>query len=347
MERFYVGIDLHRSVLQMCVRGEQGQIFEEQRYRGEEMREAVAAIAARGEGVRVAVEALGFNRWFVNALRERGIDVVVADPVKLGLRVLGKKTDRRDAREISRRLWLGDLDQNAKTYYPSDLEYATRKLVRTRHELIRQRLRTVNAIRAMLGAYAVPGVPRVLVGPQGRAWLEAFEFPQRRLTVALRAQATVLRAIQEQIGALRKEFAEVVRTEPRVAVAMSVLPSVAEVSATTLLYELGDVSRFKGPRAVAAYAGLAPRVANSADTSHHGRVTKRGSSELRWILSQWAVRLLATHPLAQRWADPMRRRMHRNKVRTALARRLLVGVYVMLARGEEFSLERCLGRGAA
>src|SRR5262249_58724676 len=36
------------------------------------------------------------------------------------------------------------------------------------------------------------------------------------------------------------------------------------------------------------------------------------------------------------------RRMHKNKVRLALARRLLVGLYVSHRRGEEFSLDRCL-----
>jgi hypothetical protein len=34
--------------------------------------------------------------------------------------------------------------------------------------------------------------------------------------------------------------------------------------------------------------------------------------------------------------------MHQNKVRMALARRLLVGLYVSQARGEPFSLTRCL-----
>jgi hypothetical protein len=73
-------------------------------------------------------------------------------------------------------------------------------------------------------------------------------------------------------------------------------------------------------------------------------LTKRGNRELRWIVSQWAVRMLSRNPLVQAWAAPHLRRMHRNKVRMALARRLLVGVYIMLSRGEAFSLERCLAQ---
>jgi hypothetical protein len=35
--------------------------------------------------------------------------------------------------------------------------------------------------------------------------------------------------------------------------------------------------------------------------------------------------------------------MHKNKVRTALARRLLVAIYSVLRNGEVFCMRRCLG----
>ncbi len=121
-------------------------------------------------------------------------------------------------------------------------------------------------------------------------------------------------------------------------------PGLCTNAATTLVVELGDLQRFRNSKAVASYAGLVPRVANSADKTHHGRITKRGNRELRWILSEWAVRLLSFNATAKEWAKPLLLRMHRNKVRMALARRLLVGIYIMLTRGEVFSLERCLAR---
>ena len=90
-------------------------------------------------------------------------------------------------------------------------------------------------------------------------------------------------------------------------------------AALTIVAELGDVSRFKNARAAASYAGLVPRVSESADKSHHGRITKRGNPELRWILSQCAVRLMAQNDVVKTWAEPLLRRMHRNKVRIALS----------------------------
>ena len=115
MSASYIGIDLHRNVIQICVLDERGEQIAEERIRYESLEEGLAAVAfvrRFAPGCRVAVEALGLNRWFVNACLAAGIPVLVCDARKLGLRNLGKKTDRRDAYEIARRLWLGEEEEN-------------------------------------------------------------------------------------------------------------------------------------------------------------------------------------------------------------------------------------------
>jgi transposase len=153
---------------------------------------------------------------------------------------------------------------------------------------------------------------------------------------------TSLVSTQEAIDRLTKAIKTTAEASKAALTAAEILPSVGLQTALTLVAELGDVKRFRNAKAVASYAGLVPRVANSADKAHHGAITKHGNSELRWIAIEWAVRLMSTNAEVQHWAAPRLKRMHKNKVRTALARRLIVGVYVMLRRGEEFSLERCL-----
>src|SRR5581483_8348373 len=95
------------------------------------------------------------NRWFVDALRPTN-DVVVVDAGELNLKSLGKKTDRRDAYEIARRLRLGDIDKNAKTYYPTDEEYGLRKILRTRNGFTKMKQQVVNQIRALLRNFRIP-----------------------------------------------------------------------------------------------------------------------------------------------------------------------------------------------
>lgn len=346
MTASYIGIDLHRTVVQVCVLDARGERVAEERIRYETLEQglrAVAFIQHFAPHCRIAVEALGLNRWFVNACREAGLEVLVCDPRKLELRKLGKKTDRRDAHEIARRLWLGDLDRMARTYYPNDAEYGRRKLLRVRHRLVQLRQQTINQIRAILGAYAVAAPRGVLYTGPRRALLARLRLPTSDLQAAYEALLQVLETMQAQIENLTGRIRILPRQEADVALLVETLPGIGPQSAATLLAELGDAKRFSGPRAVAAYAGLVPKVHQSADHAHHGRLTKQGNAELRWILSQWAVRLLHTEPLVRAWGARLRRRVHKNKARMALARRLLVGVWVMLSRGEPFDLRRCLG----
>lgn len=347
MERsYFIGIDLHRTVIQICVLNAQGEIITEKRLRYASFEEGVEAVRFLDPFARVGritIEAMGLNRWLVNACLEQSWDVLVCDPRRLGLKKLGKKTDQRDAYELARRLWLGDLDRMARTYYPSDGEYGQRKRLRVRHHLVQMRQETTNQMRAMLAAYQIPAPRSVLYTGPSREALRHCRLPNEAMQQAFEALLAVLEGLQEQIASLTKAIRRLPKTDPDVAALVDELPGIGAQSAATLLYELGDAQRFAKPRAVAAYVGLVPRVTQSADKAHHGRMTRQGNSELRWILSQWAVRLLTMNPLVQEWAREMRRRMHKNKVRMALARRLLVGVWAMLTRGEAFDLRRCLG----
>lgn len=346
MPSFYIGIDLHRTIIQVCVLDDAGAPVEQKRFTYSELSEGlevVEHIASFGPNVRVAVEAIGLNRWFVNACLERELDVLVCDPRKLDLKKLGKKTDKRDALEIARKLYLGDLDRYATTYYPSDEEYADRKLLRVRHRLIQMRQQAVNQIRGMLSAYQIEAPRTVLyTGPSQRK-LAAIKMPITALQAPFDVLREVLGSLQEQILELDRRIDRKGRRSVDVSLMKEHLPSMGTQTATTLLVELGDPARFRSARAVAAYAGLVPRVAQSADKAHHGRMTKQGNPELRWVLSQWAVRLLTYDPLVREWAAVLRKRVHKNKVRMALARRLLVGVWAMLRTGEAFDLRRCLG----
>lgn len=343
--RYFIGVDLHKTVIQVCVLDATGEIVQEKRYRYTCLGEgqmAVADLKRWHKGGRYAVEALGFNRWFVNTCLEEGLDVVVVDPAKLNLRMLGKKTDRRDAYEIARRLRMGDIDRNAKTYFPPDEQFGYRKLLRVRHKLVSIRQQLVNQLRAFLSAYAKVAPKGHLYGKRALAALRENSFSTPEMDLSFQKLVDVLETAQTSIDTLTVRLTECAQEDKNVAVLQEELPSVGPQTAMTLVHELGDIHRFPNAQAAAKHVGLVPWVSNSADTSHHGPVTKRGNSEIRWVLGQWAVRLLARDPLVQEWARPQLRRKHRNKVRVALARRLLVGVYVMLKRGEAFDLRRCL-----
>lgn len=346
MHQYHVGIDLHKTVLQACVVNAQGELVAEHRMRIPDSAAGELALAwlapYLGQG-RLAVEALGCNRWFVNACLARRWDVLVVNAARLALKKEGRKTDRRDAREIARRLYLGDLHRAARTYYPTEAEYGRRKLTRVRHRQVEKRTHTIAEIRSILNAYKIVPPNGQLRSQRAIAWLRTVQLPTQDLQLALSILVDDLESVQQRVQLLNKALKSCFEQDAAAQVLGSTLPSVGAQTVLTIQAELGDAVRFRQARAVTSYGGLAPRVTASADTAHHGKVTKRGNTHLRWILGQWAVRLLMRNETAKTWARPMYRRMHKNKVRVALARRLLIGTWITLTRGEVFSLERCLG----
>jgi len=341
----FIGIDLHKTVVQICVLDGLGHLRLERRFPlGDTVsnRKVISYLARWREKGRFAVEAIGLNRWFVNACFDESLDLIVVDPAKLNLKMLGKKTDRNDAYEIARRLYLGDIDRNALTYYPTDEEYGVRKLLRTRHKLVSIRQQVCNQIRSLLNAYQlrIPGNLYLLCN---LSRLGRLQLASEEMTQVLRALTKVLAGTQIEVQALSKRIEAIARQDLQIAPLLA-QPSVGPLTAVTLVYELGDLGRFARSREVASYAGLVPRLDDSGERVRHGRLTKRGNRELRWILGQWAVRLLASNEQAQAWAAGRLRRRHtqKNKLRTALARRLVVGLYAAYKRDEAFTLEKCL-----
>lgn len=151
-------MDLHRTALQIRILDSTGEAVCEQRCVYENLEKglhAVKLLVGRAPGARLTVEAPGLNRWFVNACLNAGFDVLVCDPRKLGLKKLGRKTDRRDPAELARRLWLGDLDRMARTYCPSDEKNVRRELLWVRHRFVQLRQQATNQIRGLLNAYQI------------------------------------------------------------------------------------------------------------------------------------------------------------------------------------------------
>src|SRR5262245_63601087 len=89
-----------------------------------------------------------------------------------------------------------------------------------------------------------------------------------------------------------------------------------------------------------------PSINASADKHHLGKITKQGNALLRWVLGQAA-------PLAARADDDLRRsyfavlhRRCRPKAKVALARKLLVRLYVMLRDQIDYDEFRRRGHAA-
>jgi transposase len=118
------------------------------------------------------------------------------------------------------------------------------------------------------------------------------------------------------------------------------IPGIGVTIATSLIAEIGDITRFKDSKALVAYAGLDPRKFQSGTTlNRSGHITKRGSPHLRRSLY-----LAAT--IAQRH-DPRfhelykKKRAEGRKYREAIiivARAMLRTIYAMWTTNSMYRL---------
>ena len=121
-------------------------------------------------------------------------------------------------------------------------------------------------------------------------------------------------------------------------------PGVGPLTALTTVLVLGPVSRFPDSKHVVSYTGLAPAVHASADTCRLGQITKQGSPLLRFVLGQ--AGLIAAHAevdLNRHYRTLLRRR-GRPKAIVAIARKLLVRLYIMLRDQIDYEEFRRRGR---
>jgi transposase len=109
------------------------------------------------------------------------------------------------------------------------------------------------------------------------------------------------------------------------------LPGFGVVTAVTVWAAIGDIRRFVDAQHLVGYAGLGTRVHDSGMTSHSGRITKAGRRDLRVALTEAAQVAANSHSHWKAELARLQPRLGRNKAIVAIARKLLVAVWYILA----------------
>jgi len=116
------------------------------------------------------------------------------------------------------------------------------------------------------------------------------------------------------------------------------VPQVGAITADVILAELGDWRRFHSQADVVCYAGLAPGFRESAGKAKQLGITKEGSGLLRWVMIEFAWRMVGT---SRKWGGHYHRlevRVGAKKAIVAIARRLLGMIFALLRTGQKYSL---------
>jgi transposase len=151
----------------------------------------------------------------------------------------------------------------------------------------------------------------------------------------LKISLEMIDTIQAKIHKLDGEIAKLVDEEAVRRV--STVPGVKEVSAASIIAEIGHPARFPGEKQIGAYAGLVPTVRQSAKRRWYDGISKHGSRWLRRTLTQCTLAAIKVRDSKLRtYYLKIKSRRGHNIVITALARKLLVIIHHLLLTGEEY-----------
>src|SRR5713101_8106312 len=312
----FVGCDLHTRMQQVAVLDTgSGEVSERQlAHDGSAIEEFYAALP---RPVTIGIESTGYAVWFHTLL--------VGDAAKIRAMVVRKtKTDRRDA------LHLLDLlrhDRFPTIWVPDPATRDLRALLAHRMRLVRIRTMVKNGLHAIaLNSRLARGSK--LLRQAGLAQLHALALPPH--TAQRRDQSLELLAgLNTQIRELDEAITTAALAHPD-APRLITHPGVGALTALATIVVLGPVARFHDSKHVVSYVGLAPALNASADKYHLGHITKQGSPLLRFALGQAAAHAARMDADLKRTSFTLVHRRGRPKAKVAVARKLLVRLFIML-----------------
>jgi transposase len=225
-------------------------------------------------------------------LKTNGISCEIAAPAlipkKAGDRV---KTDRRDARNLGRLYRSGDL---TVIHIPDSDQEAVRDLTRTREDAVED----VTRKRHQLSKFLLRHGHRYFEGKQwtqGHSkWIKGIKFENVLLRIVFEEYQLMLEQAEDWLKRLTQLVAELAQTAEykRPVAALMTLRGVKEITAMTIMSEIGDMRRFGTAKEFMAALGLVPSEYSTGKSVRRGSITKTGNAHVRRVLveSAWHYR---------------------------------------------------------
>src|SRR5260370_28146008 len=270
----------------------------------------------------VAVEVTGNRRLFHDAVAPHVGRMVAVNPSQFKVITHSvKKTDPKDARNLA--LYLEkDLLPEVRMKDKTQAQLAS--LTQTRDTLVKLRTSMKNKINNILSAHGINLQREALSSEKKLNEVLAMKFDPM-VKIELEVLVEEIRSLNEKIARLEKAIAgEGSKLEGHKN--LTSIKGIGPLSGSILLSVIGDINDFEDEGKLAAYFGIVPRVSNSNETEHSGRITKRGSKLGRTTLVQCAL-------IAQRYSPYLKNYYEKKKSRgtgkaiIALARKFLGIIY--------------------
>jgi len=245
------------------------------------------------------------------------------------------KTDAHDAEAIAIAC-----SQEGMRFVPvkSEKQQAAAQLFKTRSLLVRQRSRSVNALRGLVaefgtvaskgtaGASKLVGVVRgISTGVPDEA-----RFALLIICDLIEELSSKIEGLGERILQLAKENTDTSR--------LLTIPGVGPIVASAVAAYVPDPAIFKSARHFASWIGLTPKQNSSGGSLRSGKISKMGNSELRSLLflAGKVLVLRSKRAFGSDWLERLSERRPLRVAAIAVANKIARIVWAVLSKGKAF-----------
>jgi transposase len=323
-EPFWIGVDVHKRSYHLAfLRVDQQTYTLVAPATPEKLVELFCRLDIVIAGVAYEAGPTGFS--LARALQAEKIPVIVAAPSKIPRSIRsGAKTDRLDCLKLAHFAAKGLIRPIA---IPTAQEEAHRALSRRRHQLVDSVRRCKQRIKSFLLYHGFKETESL------RNWRADYSEQIAALPLEAEGRLTIeshlreLTFLQNELSSVTQQLEQTNSAPHHRAVirALTSVPGVGKVVATTFHTELFRPERFDRSEEVVSYLGLAPSVRQSGERSARGYLAPVGQTRLRSLLIEaawlWRAKDAYAHEL---YSKLLSRTGIPQKAIAALARRLAV-----------------------
>jgi transposase len=341
MEQF-VGIDWATRRARWCAVTAAGTVIDEAWTPADE--DGLASLVARvGPDVLACIEMMSGAAWVRDQLQAAGWTVQIADARKAkAVGSLAAKTDKLDARVLAE---LARRDLVPQVHVPTFADRELKERLGRRMHMVRLRTAAINRAHGLLGQFGVTLAFKRLREPDAHELLVRRGVPEvwRR---SIAEAVAIVDVLDARLIPCEQELRPLARADPRVQLLVTI-PGIGDLLGLTIASEIGEISRFSSARKLVGYSGLTPRVYQSGQKARTGKLSKSGSTMLRWSAIEAAQQAWRpNNPWHDLYLEVKKRCGGKgNPAKAAVARKVLIASWHVLALQQPFKPSR--PRGAA
>jgi len=329
--QYAAGVDLHKSNLRICIMKLDGTIVYQSTITRHKLKKLAKCLAPYGTDVTLGVESTYNWYWLLDWCREHGIPFVLGHAAYIKRKMIGKnKNDKIDAQGIAELLRLNDFPYAATC----PVQYrATRDLVRRRNAYVNMRTRLLLHMGCLEDQYLLDERHELLLnGPDKELYEDVW--------IMFDTDQEIADTLHEHINKLEKRIVSQVQKHfKRQYLLLKDIGGVGTVIASTLLYEIYDIARFKSVQSFSSYCRVVDPQCDS-----NGKRVGRGNAKNGSVWLCWALHMLVSTscryiPEVNTLYRRLKKKRGVHYAHRVLAHRWATTIYFMLKNNEPFSLE--------